>query len=424
MKTPFRIAAAGALALALAACSEKSKTDPYLQNMPDAAALTLESSASAPAAAVTGVVADPVPATTLVDDLALVHQKAEAMNEAIRDVFAHVSALTSSGGTELPGGVKQWGPAVRCVEPDGAGGCVAGGEAKLVLRARRWTDNLGDFVVLATSVAGSTFEPVVAGYLIRGPMDHRGAGKLWVNHPNLHDAAPGFKGTGYLAAGFAAGPVAKRATYRLLNFSRDPAVHPPVTAAFTGWKSATGVVRARVAGVGELYANPGGGADAGPELGLWRAVWAPTFGGRAFTVIAGGDVTAGKYWFARACYPAGQSTPSYKEWFECTAGDAPAACVIAASLVAGSHQGTVDPNVPTAFSHWSETTCWWDAARLGAEPDDLSPPSLEPRDQNDDRDEDGADHAGLLPEACPSTASAVQNPDPTPPGMMGNNGMM
>ena len=56
MKTPFRIAAAGALALALAACSEKSKPDPYLQSIPDAAALTLDTSASAPAAAVTAAV--------------------------------------------------------------------------------------------------------------------------------------------------------------------------------------------------------------------------------------------------------------------------------------------------------------------------------------------------------------------------------
>ena len=42
-------------------------------------------------------------------------------------------------------------------------------------------------------------------------------------------------------------------------------------------------------------------------------------------------------------------------------------------------------------------------------------PSLEPRDENDDRDEDGASHVGLLPEACPSTATS--SPDAAPPGM-------
>jgi hypothetical protein len=294
----------------------------------------------------------------------------------------------------------------------------------MVLRVRLYNDHLADFLVLARpqgDTLEADFKAVLAGYLIRGPMDRRGAGKLWVNFPNLQAAAPGFKGQGYLAAGFAAGPVAKAVTYRMLGFTRDPVAHAPITAAFSAWKNAAGTVRARVAGLdANLYS--GGGV----ELGIWRAVWAPTLGGRAFTVITGGDVTAGKYWFARACYPAGATVPSYKEWFECDkiADGAPAACVLNAPLVAGSHQGTVDPNVATSFAHWSETSCYWNPAlHAGAsEPDELVPPALEPRDAFDDRDEDGSGHTGLMPEACPSTVN-VASPDPTPPGMMGG-GMM
>ncbi len=48
MTIPFRLAAAGALALAVTACTSSSKPDPYLQNLPDAAALTLDTSAAAP----------------------------------------------------------------------------------------------------------------------------------------------------------------------------------------------------------------------------------------------------------------------------------------------------------------------------------------------------------------------------------------
>jgi hypothetical protein len=435
MKTLPRIAAAAAVALALAACGQKSKPDPYVQNLPEVAAVTMDTSAGAPAGVVGAAVVDPLPVTTAGDDLGLVHEKARRMNEALRDAFAHLEALIASGGHELPGSVKEWGPAVRCVQPDGAGGCAVGGEAKLVLRARLWNDHLADFVVAATSTAGTTYKPVLAGFLVRGARDRRGAGKLWVNHENLLEAAPGFLGRGYLAAGFAAGPVAKEVTYRMLGFTRDasdPVGHPAVTATFTAWKNAAGWVRARVAGIGQtdgqydLY-HPAGQPSLA-ELGVWRAVWAPGNGGRAFTVIAGGDVAAGKYWFARACYAPGAATPSYKEWFECdkTADGSPVACVLNAPLVAGSHQGAVDPSVPTALAHWSETTCYWNPAQhAGAlEPDELAAPTLAPRDENDDRDEDGAAHVGLLPEACPTTATSVMNPDPTPPGMMGSGGMM
>jgi hypothetical protein len=267
------------------------------------------------------------------------------------------------------------------------------------------------------------FKPVLAGFLVRGSTERRGAGKLWVNFPSLQAAASGFRGEGFLVAGFAAGPVAKEVTYRMLGFTRDAALHPKITAAFSAWKNAAGWIRARVAGIGatngaaDLY-HPAGQPSLA-ELGIWRGVWAPGLGGRAFTVITDGDVPAGKYWFARACYPPGQTMPSYKEWFECdkTVDGPPAICVLNAPLVAGSHQGIVDPNVPTTFSHWSETTCHWNPSLHagGAEPDELLPPSLEPRDENDDRDEDGASHVGLLPDACPSTANS--SPDAAPPGM-------
>jgi hypothetical protein len=421
MTSPLRLAAVGALALGLAACGQKSSTDPYLQNLPDAAALTIDTSASAsPAAATIAAAVDPTPVESIGNDLAVVHHKAQQVNEALRDVFAHVSALTATGGQELTGSVKQWGPVVRCVQGDGAGGCVADGEAKLVLRARRWSDHLGDFVVLATSVSGTAadYRPVLAGYLMRGAMDHRGAGKVWVNHQNLHAAAPGFKGRGYAVAGFAAGPVAKRATFRMLAFTRDitdPAGHPEITATFNAWKNGAGIVRARVAGFANLDKT-----TSAQELGFWHGVWAASAGGRAFTIItdgpnpnAGGvvtgDVPAGKYWFGRACYPAGSTLPSYKEWYLCDRPNGPAACMLA------NGPGAVDPSVPTSFTSWSQTTCGVDATA-----DVLAPAGAPGMDADDAADEDGAGGAGAgTPEPCPNTDLGVMTPDQTPPNMMG-----
>lgn len=426
MMTPIRIAAAGALALALGACNSKSKTDPYLQNVPEVAAVTLDTgSAAAVSASVAGVaIADPVPVTTVGDDLGIVHAKAEAMNAALRAVFAHLEAVASTGGQVLPGNVKEWGPVDRCVEPDGSGGCVANGSANVRLLVRLWTDHVADFAVAARPVGStdpSAFKPVLAGYLIRGAMDRRGAGKLWVNFPNLKAAASGFKGQGYLTAGFAAGPVAKAVTYRMLGFTRDPAVHRAVTAAFTAWKNDAGTVRARVAGIGDTTGNGDlyhpAGQPSLQELGLWHGVWSPTYGGRAFTGIVGGDVPSGIYWFARACYPPGQTVPSYKEWFECSIAQdgPPAACVLNAPVEAGSHQGAIDPEMATSFAHWSETSCYWNPlAHAGAsEPDELLPPSFVTTDASDATPEDG-DHTGLLPEPCPTDVGST-NPDTTPP---------
>jgi hypothetical protein len=416
MTPSLRIAAAGALAFALAACGQQSKSDPYLQNMPDAAALTIDTSASASSAGAVAMAAavDPTPVESIGNDLAVVHQKAQQVNEALRDVFAHVDALTASGGEVLAGNVKQWGPVVRCVQGDGAGGCVADGQAKLLLRARRWSDHLGDFVVLATSVSGSAadYRPVLAGYLQRGNVDRRGAGKVWVNHENLHAAAAGFKGRGYLAAGFAAGPVAKRITLRMLDFTRnvdDPAGHPAITASFTAWKNGAGIVRARVAGFANLDKT-----TTALELGFWRGVWAASSGGRAFTVITGGDVAAGQYWFGRACYPAGATTPSYKEWYLCTRPSGPAACILS------SGPGAVDPSVPTTFTSWSQTTCAAaDTAIATGDRDEVLPPAGAPGTTADDASDEDGDHTGLLPEPCPSTDAGVMTPDQTPPNMSG-----
>jgi hypothetical protein len=408
MKATMGIAAS--LALALAACAPRSKPDPYLAAVPDAAALTIDSSS----AAVAGVI-DPIHVTTFGDDLGVVHARAEALNGGLREVFTRLEEVAASGGAELPGSVKIFGPTSRCVEPDPAGGCVANGEATLRLVVKLFGDTKSGYL-LQVQNAGGTWDPVLAGYLLHGALGRRGAGQLWVNLDNLKAVAPGYRGQGQLAAGFAAGPVAKRAGYLMVQFTRDTAQHDPVTAGFRMWKSAAGVVRARVAGFADLDQS-----GPSPELGFWHGVWTPADGGRSYTIVTNfdsnglspggtvvGDVapagTLQRYWFGRACYAPGATVAKFKEWWLCSRPFGPLYCIAHAPET--DHQIVIG----NAASDWV-TECGQDAPGLGA------PTGMPPTGPDDVSEEDGEAQAYVDPEPCPSTA---QTPvDTSPPGTNG-----
>jgi hypothetical protein len=352
MNTTMKLLGAGALALALAACNQE-EADPYLDYVPDDDTVSLELQGGAAEGALAievgsaAAVAD-VPNGN-VEDLAAGREKLRALNEAVREVFRHVIAVARDG-RQLPGQVKVYGPADRCVQPTDTG-CADGGMANLRLTIFRITRNLGSFLLEARP-QGSTddlaFEPVLAGYLARGDAGRRGGGKLAVNFENLGAAAPGFTGEGHALAGFFSGPVVKSITYRMLGFTRDPAQHDPVTAAFHGYRTASGVTRVRLAGIEDLDVS---GPDT--ELGFWHLVYHPALGGRSYSVITNylaggvphGDVPPApgggpQYWFGRACYDAGATTPAFKEWFLCPRGLGARACVDAAGGVGDVVVGT------------------------------------------------------------------------------------
>jgi len=411
---------AAGLALALAACGPKSKPDPYLAAVPDAAALTID---TAPAAAVAGTI-DPIHVTTFGDDLGVVHARAKTLNDGLRQIFGRLEEVAASGGNELPGNVKIFGPASRCVEPDGAGGCVANGTATLRLVVKLFSDMKSGFL-LQVQEPGGTYSPVLAGYLIHGALERRGAGRLWLNLDNLKAVATGYRGQGLLAAGFAAGPIAKRAGYLMVRFTPDTTEHPnPVTAAFRMWKNAVGTVRARVAGIADLDTT-----TAANELGFWRGVWSPTLGGRSFTLVSNFDANGGLaggitgdvlptgstdgYWFGRACYAPGTTVAKFKEWWLCDRSvpdqSTPASCVA---------------NVPEATNHQivigaGQYASWADAC--GVDTDAFLPPAGAPAPGPDDLSlEEAEAQAYVEPEACPTDAQTPS--DPSPPGMVGGMG--
>jgi hypothetical protein len=391
-----KLLGAGALALALAACGQQ-ETDEYLDYLPAASGLALELQGGAAEGALVvegepaeAVAPDGTPNTST-EDLAAGRARLKALNQAVREVFAHVEAVAATGGALEPGDVKVFGPADRCVQPEGAG-CAADGTANLRLTVRRLTRGLGTFVLAARPVGvtdDGAFQPVLAGYLAKGAQGRRGAGKLAVNFEHLAAAAAGFTGVGWALAGFHAGPLAKKLTYRMIGFTRDPAVRDPVTATFHGFRTEAGVTRVRLAGIEDLDTS---GADT--ELGFWHLVWHPALGGRSYTVISNyvapggavhGDVPAAPgggaaYWFGRACYAAGGTTPTYKEWFLCPRGAGPAACVIAAGGVGTPVAGT---------------GTWQTACALATEPPEFALPPGAPATGPDDASEEPGGPGGL-----------------------------
>lgn len=400
---------AGVLALALSACNAADdQKDPYLASIPDPQALTLEIQGGTAEGSALSVDLPPTPAVAIAgtpvteDDLAVGRARIRALNEAVRQVFERVSEVASTGGQELPGGVKQYGPSDRCVQVEADGAC--GATANLRLRIKRVSDRLGTFLLEARAEGAASdgdFRPVLAGYLDRGMMERRGTGRLAVNLENLKSAAGGtYRGQGYLVTGFAAGPVAKAATFRMLSFSRDVAARAPITATFVGFKNGAGIARVRVAALGDY--DKAGPAE---ELGILRLVHSPSLGGRAFSIVTNrpdglggfiGDVatTSGgvqQYWFGRACYAAGQTTPEYKEWFLCPktvdgVPSGPAACV----------ESGVVPTTVIGTGSWQTSSCY-----SLLEVEEMRPPEAPGASPDDDSPERGMGSTGITPATCP-----------------------
>ncbi len=408
--------AAGALALALAACG-KSEPDPYLASVPDAAGLTMEVQGGAVeglALTVDGADSAATLATTPTtnDDLTVAREKVRMVNEGVRKIFGEVAAVAAQNGVPLPGEVKRYGPAERCVVPGAtAGTCADGGTATLQLFVRRAAIGKAYAFELQAQV-GADWRDVAAGWMIRGEVDGRGVGRIALDLENLRAAATAYPGQGYLLGGFANGRVRKALGYALVGFTPDPAQWPAATVAFRAFKNAVGTTRVRFAEIADLY-QPGGTAS-DTELGFGRVAWNPALGGRAFMFVrnyvdgtgtAHGDVPvlAGsppveQYFFGRSCYaPAAPSAPKFKEWFLCPRGTGPAACVLA--------QGGVGTQVAGAAG---ET--WASSCALATEPPELAPPTGAPGgDPSDASTPEPGESAPGMSDLAPPTPPA----DPT-----------
>jgi hypothetical protein len=329
--------AAFTLTLGLAACGGNGGgSSAATDSIPDAEALTLEITGAASEASAPSALAAVLPEAADVswpstgDDLTAAQARIAALNSGIRSIFEHVAAVAVASGAPNPGHGTLYGPADRCTVAESP--CPDGATATF----RLWVGNAvgrgGAFVLQAKPVgaADDAFASVAAGWMRRGAHVRRGAGQVWVNLDHLRAAASAFPGQGKLYGGFAAGPVAKAATYALVGFTPDPAAWAASTVYFRGIRTAAGTARVRVATVKDLVTS---GSDT--ELGLAHVVYNPDLGGRAFALVGNytwdsvthGDVPAGSYYFGRACYaPHAPAAPAFKQWFLCPLEQGPAAC--------------------------------------------------------------------------------------------------
>jgi hypothetical protein len=406
MRLP-RLYGAAALAVALTACAGNDAKSP-IENVPDAAGLTMEvRGGAAEGLALTALDAGVARAALTTapdpnDDLAAARARIAAVNRAVRELFAHVEEVAKENGAPGPGEVTMYGPVDKCVQSDA---CASGGTATLRLKVFHAVSTVWGFSLDAK--VGVDWKPVAAGWMRRGAVARRGRGRIALNLDDLRAAAPAYRGQGYLLGGFENGPVAKALVYRLDHFSPDTSSSAPVTAAFRGFKTAAGVTRVRLAEIADLY----GPTPSDTELGFAHVAWHPTFGGRAYMLVANyldgatmhGDVPTAadgtqQYFFGRACYLPGQSTPAFKEWFLCPRAVAPAACVIA-------NAGSGDVVVGPAGATWQGTCA------LATEPPELDAPASAPATTSDDTAAESSEaQTGLAPEAPPATTDDVAPP--------------
>ncbi|HVO19166.1 MAG TPA: hypothetical protein VMU15_07920 [Anaeromyxobacter sp.] len=398
-----------ALAASLAACGPRPDSGSATSSIPDAAALTLEVTGGSSEQAVTPAAAADLAAVSGTawpetgDDLALAQKKIAALNSAIRSIFDHVEGVALVDKANWPAATGRWyGPSDRCavdVSP-----CPDGDAATFRLWVGQGQRGMA-FVLEAKPVGAddATFAAILAGWMKRGALARRGVGQIWVNLQNLKLAAAAYPGQGYLYGGFAAGPKAKVAVYRLLDFtpdatSSDPDL-APATVFFRGFKNGEGTARVRVAALKDYV--PTTGDD---ELGLFHVVYNPGLGGRAYAVVADytssgvthGDVPAGDYFFGRSCYaPHAPGVPVFKEWFLCPLDEGPAACAASGGLDKRLVTGTtwaaecagVLVEASTAFGAPTGVPDADPAAAPGALP--------------------GEDSSGLTPEDAPATTDAA-----------------
>jgi hypothetical protein len=349
--TTTRLLGAGALALALAACGQQHAQD-FAGATPDAAGLSLELAGGAPegltaSVAPASAVAGPqalVAAPAAADELGEARAALRALNGEVARVLDQVQAAVQAGGVPLAGEAQAYGPAVRCVQHDASGACTA--QASLLLTVKHHYGAVFSWVLAARDAASTSeadFRPVLAGWMQRGVLPHRGRGRAAFNLENLRLAAPAYTGRGYLLAGFAHDGLAESLAYRLVGFTPDAAAHAPVTAGFVGHRTPAGLTRVRVVRFADVVA---GGNTAFPdEVELAHLGWQAGLGGRGYLVVSNwfdasatlhGDVPytavgTDHYYFGRGCWgPLGALR--VKEWRYCARGLGPAACLLTAPI--------------------------------------------------------------------------------------------
>jgi len=323
-----------------AACGSSSSTasDQLAASVPDMEGLSLEATGAASedtteASSLSSSIVTPDAGSSGLEFLPAIRQGIADLNQGLQQFFAPIGQLIATQGTDIVVGTsKSYGPVVK-------------GDVTYFLTVKRFAPNRyawkleGKASAAAADVALTT---LAVGTLFHAVNDevHRGRGQIGIDLDAFATVSAGFMGQGKLYGAYSNYDVtdpsgvagdAKTLVYVLSNFSIDTTAHAPISAAFVGHKSRTGVRDARVAFLGDLPQFVGTPTDHA-ELLLGRARFNPGVGGRADALVTGGDVPAAVIYGAE-CWDVSEDMLWKKVW-SCSS-------LAASSCTVLSEQGSV-----------------------------------------------------------------------------------
>ncbi len=251
----------------------------------------------------------------------------KALNERVKATVKALLAVANNGNGQAVSGK----PDVRLYGPKDEGGVTY----RLFIRKVAGERFGWRLEAKAVGAADDTYQTVMAGRIVRNQgtsasQGRQGKGGLGVNLDVVKAIDPAFKGQGVLLAGFGATGNTRTVAYRLRNFSPDAAQVAPINAAFVGHKAASGLRRARLAGLHNLTQS----STPAKELVRLRIRHLPTVGGRLDGLATAGDVPAGKVWRVVACWNA-QIEEVFKRAFECPEAGPASDCTVFAGQSVG-----------------------------------------------------------------------------------------
>ncbi len=311
--------ALGAAALPACGANKASQSDEFLLGAPEESALQLAVTDDASSEAIATnedaidaaeEVAQSMSETTAVltgpvaPELVRCREAVRDLNQALRNFMQPIVALVrDTAPTASTASTRVWGPVTRGAT-----------DFRFVMQ-RGAARHFGWLLEARPSDTTEKFVTVAAGGITVGYAVRRGVGSVGIDLDALGTLDPTIAGRGSLLASFAHGPNGSALAYRLRDFTPDPSWKTPVTAVVQAVHLKVGVNRLRLA----YYGNVLGTATDQFEFVLARVRHLRDIGGRADSIVTGGDVAGGHAWVVSECWDAGLKS-AYRVVHDCPEG--------------------------------------------------------------------------------------------------------
>jgi hypothetical protein len=310
------------LVLALLGCEgqEPEADASFLEGVPEQAALQMQITDDASNEALAGdqdAVASSAVAADLsqlsaalegdvADGLRGAQQGIRELNEALRTFLEPIVAMVRNvEPNEVQANVAQWGPITRGAT-----------EYRLFVRKGVFK-RYGWMLQARPDGSDGAYANVAAGGIAVGEVVRRGTGTIGVDLDAFGSVNPNVAARGKILASFAHGPRGTVLAYALQEFTRGEDDTTPISAAFQGVHLLGGYNRVRLAFHGNLPES----ATEAEELVLARLRHHRGEGGRADTLVMGGDIAAGRVWVGSECWDSDEGS-TFRAVLDCP-GDGP-----------------------------------------------------------------------------------------------------